>query len=476
MDDYCGELTAKLGIRVSTDPQICRAYDHDLGEMPSVLLKLFRRTPKAVVLPISTTDVSTALAIAHRYNVPVTPRAQASSGYGGAMPTRGGIVVDVSRMRAILSVDEEGQSCTVQPGVVWTDLEEELQKKGLALRICPTSGPSSTVGGLFAMGGMGIGSVRYGTILDVVNEIEVVDPDGRVHTVSGRELELYAFSQGSLGIITSLRLLCRKNLPLTKVALHLPDPSNLPKLLLSLKDLNPYSLSLLSASYCAMQSAVHRKDPVISQGYLMLAVFEGEIEEEKLEGVLARAQAERLSDEIAAEEWEMRFYPMRIKRNGPALLVGEYCIDARHFAAVAETITKKLSKDVVGFEAFVNWDMKLSVLIYIQDSSEDLLSLFRMGKAMVPLHVASSYGGTVYATGLWFNSRTASVLGPARMRALRKKKCALDPRNLMNSGKCCGGFSGFWPFALLSWGIWIGTKLMAPISSLLRAKPRRIHD
>ena len=94
----------------------------------------------------------------------------------------------------------------------------------------------------------------------------------------------------------------------------------------------------------------------------------------------------------------------------------------------------------------------------------------------MPLHVASSYGGTVYATGLWFNSRTASVLGPARMRALRNKKCALDPRNLMNSGKCCGGFSGFWPFALLSWGIWIGTKLMAPISSLLRAKPRRIHD
>ena len=185
MEDYCVELAAKLGSSFTQDPQICRSYNHDLGEMSAVLLGLFKRTPGAVALPRTAQQVSDCLSVAHKHRVPVTVRAQASSGYGGTMPTVGGLLVDVSRMNKVISVDEEHRTCDVEPGVVWKDLNEELSRHGLASRICPTSGPSSTVGGMFAMGGVGIGSYRYGSILDCVEEIDMVDPDGTMRTVEG---------------------------------------------------------------------------------------------------------------------------------------------------------------------------------------------------------------------------------------------------------------------------------------------------
>ncbi len=479
MLDYLAELSAKLGPAVSTDPQICRAYNHDLGEMPRLLLMLFKRTPAVVALPRTADEVRAALTIAHCHQVPVTPRAQASSGYGGSMPTRGGLLLDVSRMNKVLATDREHKSCDVEPGVVWTDLELKLARDGLALCICPTSGPSSTVGGMFAMGGMGIGSLKYGSILDVITEIDVVDPDGRLHTESGDALSLYAFSQGALGVITRLRLKCRDNTPLVPVALQVMRSGDVAPLVRELARLGAFSASVLSASYCVMQAQANgeRSSP-IGSGSLVLAVFEGEPDAPALADCLVRCKAVRLADDVAKEEWERRFYSMRIKRNGPALLVGEYVVDFDRYGPVCEKIIRRLPNDRIGFEAFANRTGQLAVLIYIQDSAEDLLSLFRMGKAMVPLHVAAKHGGTVYATGLWFNSQTGRVLGKTRMQRFMHKKRELDPKNLMNPGKCCGSGKYFWPFALLSWGIWIGTIFLGPISSLLKARPRciRTHE
>lgn len=45
MEDYCVELAAKLGSSFTQDPQICRSYNHDLGEMPAVLLGFSKERP-----------------------------------------------------------------------------------------------------------------------------------------------------------------------------------------------------------------------------------------------------------------------------------------------------------------------------------------------------------------------------------------------------------------------------------------------
>ncbi|MCR5170260.1 MAG: FAD-binding oxidoreductase [Desulfovibrio sp.] len=476
MQDYRAELKAKLGEAFTDDPQICRAYNHDLSEMPAILLMLFKRTPAAVALPRSAEDVCTALEAAYKHGVPVTPRAQASSGYGGAMPACGGLLVDMSQMKRILGVDREAMTCDVEPGVVWNDLDFELAKSGLASRICPTSGLSSTVGGMFAMGGVGIGSFRYGSILDCVEEIDVVDPNGKMRTVRGAELAVYAFSQGTLGIVVRLRLKLRANSPLKKAAFRLGSAHQAGPVVDELKKLSAYSVSILSASYLCMQAeaAVPPQTSPIASGFFLLAVFEEDPGEDVLAGFARRLGLARLSDEAAEHEWNVRYYPMRIKRNAPALLASEFVVPSAKFGAVCDELAAKMKRDCPGYEAFVDRDGNVAALVYLQDSAEDILSLCRMGKAMEPLHVASKHGGWVYASGLWFNSQSAAILGRERMTALKERKLALDPKNRMNPGKCVGHGLRFLPFQLLSWGIWIGTIVIAPLSRMLKCRPRRI--
>ena len=95
-------------------------------------------------------------------DIPLTPRGKASSGYGGVIPVKNGLVVDFYFMKDILAVDRRRLTVTVEPGITWEQLDREIKKQGLTLRLYPTSYPSSSVGGWLAQGGAGIGSYEFG--------------------------------------------------------------------------------------------------------------------------------------------------------------------------------------------------------------------------------------------------------------------------------------------------------------------------
>ena len=144
------ELDELLGDRISYEDSERRLCIHDVGNLPdvigiSVMDMLVERMPSAVLQPETTEEVAAILKYATKEGIPVTPRAAATSGVMGAVPAKGGIVVEFYRMNRILEVDEENKKVRVQPGVVWAPLEEELNKHGLQLRVYPTSFPSSNV-------------------------------------------------------------------------------------------------------------------------------------------------------------------------------------------------------------------------------------------------------------------------------------------------------------------------------------------
>ena len=475
MSDYRAILHDTLGDKSSSDREICQSYNHDLGEMPGLLLGLFRRTPDAVTLPRSAEDVQQIMRIAHDHKVPVTPRGQASSGYGGAMPTCGGLVIDCACMNRVLAVDEAAMTVDVEPGVIWNNLSEVLAPHGMDNRLCPTSGPTSTVGGWFCMGGVGIGSMLYGSIADVVTEIDVVDPDGTSRTVSGvSELKVYCGSGGCLGVVTRLRLLCRKREPLRHLAVSLPDAEALGLFMQGAESVHPYSASVLSDEYLRMQAEAEGREAPRVEGFLVVLTFLAAACVPEAVAALAGQHRGRMLDEALAEhEWENRFYPMRIKRNGPALLVGECTLACSEFHRLWKRVRRMLWKDRLGLEAFGVRGGSLAILVYIPDSAKDVLSLFRMGKAMIPLHVARVLGGAVYAPGLWFNAQAGTALGENRLHELKTLKSRLDPQNRMNPGKTCGNGWKFIPFSVLSRLIWIGTLLSAPLSMVLPARPHR---
>jgi len=141
-----------------------------------------------VVQPETTEELSKLAARAHGMKVPLIPRGKATSGYGGVVPTRGGIVVDMRRMASVLGLDEEAGDVRVQAGTTWQALDRALASDGMTLRLYPSSYPSSTVGGWLAQGGAGFGSYQYGYFRENVVAATVVLAGGEVREVSGEEL------------------------------------------------------------------------------------------------------------------------------------------------------------------------------------------------------------------------------------------------------------------------------------------------
>ena len=168
-------LVDTFGDRATFDEIECVLYGHDIAAMPKLFKPLIGNTvPDAVVQPASEAELVELVRWAAGRNIPLTPRGKASSGYGGVLPTRNGIVVDFYRMKDVLSIDTDAHTVTVQPGITWEQLDRKIIPKNLALRLYPSSYPGSSVGGWLAQGGAGFGSYQYGYFSENVVSARIV--------------------------------------------------------------------------------------------------------------------------------------------------------------------------------------------------------------------------------------------------------------------------------------------------------------
>ncbi|MDR0827688.1 MAG: FAD-binding oxidoreductase [Desulfovibrio sp.] len=466
--DFQEALKQDFGEAVSFDPQILHSYAHDMGEMPKALTLMIKGRPQAVVVARSAKDVSTLLRAARSLNLPLTPRGQASSGYGGSLPYRGGIILDLSSFNRILKIDTDKGQVDVEPGVVWEDLAHRLIPHNLENRICPTSAPSSTVGGWFAVGGTGIGSLQYGDLLENVLEIDVAVPDGTIRTCSGPDMLPFYQTNGTLGIVTRLRLACRKAQSLRTIACAFLNAACAVHFLDTAAELAPYSATLQSAGYCAMLAKAERRDPAIQEGFLLSLTLPETGFNPAAAAILAEAADGTMLDAALGEaEWERRYYPMRIKKAGPSLLVGECVIPFDSFAQFLIETQKALPSDHFGVEAYAVKGRKLAVLVYIFDNAADFLYPLRMAKALIPLYTAIKHGGRPYATGMWFAAAAKYVYGEEKLGLVREIKKKTDPQNLLNPGKLEGPSLPFLPFLNLSRCILAAGKILAPVAARL---------
>jgi FAD/FMN-containing dehydrogenase len=224
-----------FGSRVSFDKIERKLYGHDIAEMPSLFRPLIGNTvPDAVVQPENEAEIVELVRWARENNIPLTPRGKASSGYGGVIPIKQGIVVDFYRMKRIMNIDTKAQTVTVEAGVVWESLDQELAKHNLTLRLYPSSYPSSTAGGWLAQGGAGIGSYEAGWYKDNVLSARVILPTGETREFCGNELDLVADAEGITGLITQVKLKVQPLEALEIVSIGCPNPYDLQKLVESI--------------------------------------------------------------------------------------------------------------------------------------------------------------------------------------------------------------------------------------------------
>ncbi len=195
--------------RVSTQAAALELASHD--ESSCLATK-----PDVVVWPLTTKEVSQIVCYAHTHGIPLTARGAGSSLEGNPIPVRAGIVLDVSRMDAVVEVHQEDLQVSVQPGIVYNNLNDQLKPYGLFFP--PSPGGSSdvaTIGGMAANNASGIYSVKYGGTRDHVKAATVVTGTGEIlelgtrcrKTSSGYHLlGLLVGSEGTLAIATELTL------------------------------------------------------------------------------------------------------------------------------------------------------------------------------------------------------------------------------------------------------------------------------
>ena len=160
--------------------------------------------PQAVAFCASATDVQLCLAFARRFGLPLAPRAGGHS-YGG-YSTSTGIVIDVTRMHAVM-VNAASGVATVGAGARLIDVYSGLAEEGLALPAgsCPTVG----VAGLTMGGGVGVLGRKFGLTCDSLVAAEIVLSDGRLLTCDAdHEPDLFwalrGGGGGNFGVVTEL--------------------------------------------------------------------------------------------------------------------------------------------------------------------------------------------------------------------------------------------------------------------------------
>jgi FAD/FMN-containing dehydrogenase len=160
--------------------------------------------PRAVVQPLDTRDVQAVVDWAHRFGVRIVPRSGGHS-YAGYSTTERGVVVDLSRLRAIRVA---GGKATVGAGAQLIDVYSKLASRGLL--IPAGSCPSVGIAGLALGGGHGLSGRRFGLTTDNLVAATIVTADGRArHVDADTNEDLYWACRGggggNFGIVTSLR-------------------------------------------------------------------------------------------------------------------------------------------------------------------------------------------------------------------------------------------------------------------------------
>ena len=212
-----GELEAALGgSGVSVALADREAVSHDLW--PFALLRDRAGDPlpppDAVVWPRDASEVAAVYRACSAAGVPVTPFGAGTGVCGAAIPSRGGVVLDVKRMARILEWDLDSGWVRIQPGILGLELETAANSRGLSIGHYPSSLPCSTFGGFLATRSAGQLSTRYGRIDDRVAGLSVVLPDGTLVELAaqpsagaGPDLRrLFLGSEGAFGTIVEATL------------------------------------------------------------------------------------------------------------------------------------------------------------------------------------------------------------------------------------------------------------------------------
>jgi glycolate oxidase subunit GlcD len=244
-------LAEELGRIVG--PRWVKRRTAELATYRSDGLPTHESTPGLVVLPANRDEVIAVVQVLHRHGVPFVARGAGTGLSGGALADSSAVIVTLTRLNRIKSIDPGRRRAVVEPGVVNARLSEAALVYGLQYAPDPSSQSACTVGGNVAENAGGPHCLKYGVTTNHVVMVEVLLADGSLVTLGSPQGEpwgpdlvgLFVGSEGMFGIALEITV---RLVPL------------------------PTSIATLLADFSAVRSASQAVSAIIASGIVPAAL------------------------------------------------------------------------------------------------------------------------------------------------------------------------------------------------------------
>ncbi len=452
MDNLIDNLSAIVGREhVLSKPDELLVYECD-G------LPHHKHRPRAVVFPSSTEETAAVMRELSRANVPFTPRGAGTGLSGGALALNSGVVIEMARMRKILSIDVENRLAVVQPGVVNLHVSRAVAPYGLYYVPDPSSQPSCTIGGNIAESAGGIHCLKYGTTTDHVLGVRVVLAGGEVVDLGGADSQGYDLlgtfigSEGTFGIATEATLKLMQSPPAVRTLLaefgEVNDASHAVSAIIA-AGVMPAALEMMDREIIrAVEASVFAAGLPPDAGAALLIELDGieaglDDEAEKVTSICMEYGARNCR--YARDEAERK--KLWAARKGAFGALGRITPDSMIQDAV---VPRSRLPQVLGaaYEIAARYQLRIANVFHAGDgnlhplicfdsrSQEQVTRVREAGRELMEVCVKA--GGTItgeHGVGLDKREFLPLVFSEADMSAMLRVRAAFDPLGLCNPGK-----------------------------------------
>ena len=425
-----------------------------------------------VLRPGSTEEVSRILALANEHGIGVVPQAGNTGLVGGQIPSMRGdeIVLSVSRLKSIRSVDADGGTMIVDAGVTLSEAQTVAENARRMFPLSLASEGSAQIGGVLATNAGGTAVLSYGNARNLCLGIEAVLADGRVWNGlrvlkkdnTGYDLrDLLIGSEGTLGVITAaaLKMLPRpKEVATAIVALESPQAAL--KLFRTAEDAAGTSLTAFEfwarrALDFAVTYMPGTRDPFAAQSpwYALLEISSGETggrAAAQMESLLASAvDAGVIRDAALAQSlqqardfWALRESFSEAQKGAGGSIKHDISVPVARIPEFLERAGRVVEKVCPGarpvpFGHFGDGNLHYNVSQPEGMDKARYLALWDQMSDAVHTLVATMDGSISAEHGIGQMKRAALAAhrSPVELDMMRAIKIALDPKGILNPGK-----------------------------------------
>lgn len=452
------EIVGKDNLYTTLEDLYCYTYD------ASFVKADFKKDLAGVaVYPSNTDEVAQILKLANQENIPVVPRGAGSNVSGGTISVGDCIVLVLKRMNKILEIDRKNLIAVLEPGVITSQLQSEVEQIGLFYPPDPASQAFSTMGGNVAECAGGPRGVKYGVTRDYVIGLEVVLPNGEVINTGGRTIKnvtgydmtkLFTGSEGTLCVITKIivRLIPLPEAKSTMMAVF----SKIDEACETVSEiiaagLVPCSLELLDNIYIRNIEEYAKVGLPTEAGAVLLIEVDGDSEIlakqiGKIEQICRKLGAVQIrvakTKEEAEELWRARRSAFAAVSRLRPTIIGEDATVPRSNIPVAVKRIQEIS---------AKYDIIIAILGHAGDGNlhatiladeTDLEEMERVEKAIDEIFITTvELGGSLsgeHGIGRAKSKFITIQTGEVGLEVQHQIKRALDPNNILNPGVMFG--------------------------------------